>query len=97
MHELLATVAHWLNGILPDGFHLPSLTFVLPHSVYWIGLILFPFMAMYLVRRAERQQPSSDPAARIKPAIAWLQWIGGGFVGLQTGRASRREGGCQSV
>src|SRR3546814_7522091 len=39
-------------------------------------------MALYLVRRAERQQPSSDPAARIKPAIAWLLWIGGGFVGL---------------
>src|SRR3546814_6448526 len=38
--------------------------------------------AMYMVRRAERQRPSDDAAARIKPAIAWLLWIGGGFVGL---------------
>src|SRR3546814_1972663 len=78
MHELLATVAHGLDGILPDGFQLPSLTYVLPHSVYWIGLILFPLAAMYMVRRAERQRPSDDAAARIKPAIAWLLWIGGG-------------------
>src|SRR3546814_15778168 len=35
-----------------------------------------------MVRRAERQRPSDDAAARIKPAIAWLLWIGGGFVGL---------------
>src|SRR3546814_249052 len=82
MHELLATVAHGLDGILPDGFQLPSLTYVLPHSVYWIGLILFPLAAMYMVRRAERQRPSDYAAARIKPAIAWLLWIGGGFVGL---------------
>src|SRR3546814_19909922 len=37
---------------------------------------------MYMVRRAGRQRPSDDAAARIKPAIAWLLWIGGGFVGL---------------
>src|SRR3546814_18424498 len=89
MHELLATVAHGLDGILPDGFQLPSLTYVLPHSVYWIGLILFPLAAMYMVRRAERQRPSDAAAARIKPAIAWLLW--------KIGRASWRERVCLEV
>lgn len=82
MHELLAAVAHWLNAILPDAFQLPSLTFVLPHAAYWLGLILFPFLAMYLVRRDEARGPPADAAARIKPSIAWLLWVGGGFVGL---------------
>src|SRR3546814_20380805 len=59
LHELLATVAHGLDGILPDGFQLPSLTFVLPHSVYWIGLILFPLAAMYMVRRKSTRLNSS--------------------------------------
>src|SRR3546814_5706893 len=82
MHELLAAVAHWLNAILPDAFQLPSLTFVLPHADYWLGLILFPFLAMYLVRRDEARGPATDAAARIRPSIAWLLWVGGGFVGL---------------
>src|SRR3546814_18435648 len=81
MHELLATVAHGLDGILPDGFQLPSLTYVLPHSVYWLGLILFPLAAMYMVRREERQRPSADAAARIQPAIRRLLGLGGGFDG----------------
>src|SRR3546814_14790320 len=56
MHELLATVAHGLDGILPDGFQLPSLPYVLPHSVYWLGLILLPLAAMYMVRIADRKR-----------------------------------------
>jgi TRAP-type mannitol/chloroaromatic compound transport system permease small subunit len=82
MHELLATVAHWLNAILPDAFQLPSLTFVLPHSVYWLGLILFPFLAMYMVRRSEQRGPPKSAEARVNPAVAWMLWVGGGFVGL---------------
>lgn len=82
MHELLAAVAHWLNAILPDAFQLPSLTFVLPHGAYWLGLILFPFLAMYMVRRAEERGPPKDAAARVNTAVAWMLWVGGGFVGL---------------
>ncbi|MGH6947337.1 MAG: hypothetical protein ACREDZ_08415, partial [Kiloniellales bacterium] len=82
MDELLAPVAHWLNVVLPDAVHLPSLTFVLPHAAYWLGVLLFPFAAMYMVRRAKRRGPPRDADERIKPAIAWLLWVGGGFVGL---------------
>src|SRR5690606_11340251 len=77
MHELLATVAHWLNAILPDAFQLPSLSFELPHGVYWLGLILFPFIAMYLVRRSEERGPPITPEARINTAVAWMMWVGG--------------------
>lgn len=82
MYELLAPVAHWLNAVLPDAVHLPSLTFELPHTAYWLGLVLFPFIAMYLVRRAERRGPLRGGGDRIKTSIAWLLWVGGGFVGL---------------
>ena len=33
---------------------MPSLTFVLPHWLYWAGLLLFPLIAMYLVARQRR-------------------------------------------
>ena len=70
MHELLAAVAHWLNVILPDAFQLPSLTFVLPHGVYWLGLILFPFLAMYMVRRAEQRWPPKSAQRRCVQRLA---------------------------
>ena len=34
---------------------MPSLTFVMPHWLYWAGLLLFPLMALYLVRRQLRK------------------------------------------
>lgn len=82
MDAILLPVAHWLNVVLPDAVHLPSLTFVLPHAAYWLGVLLFPFFAMYMVRRAKRVGPPRNAHERIKPAIAWLLWVGGGFVGL---------------
>ena len=57
---------------------MPSLTFILPHSLYWAGLLLFPFLAMYLVRREKRFR--SDGAVSVP--LAYLFLIGGGYVGL---------------
>lgn len=82
MHEILLSVAHWLDVVLPDAVRLPSLTFELPHVAYWLGVLLFPFFAMYMVRRAKRLGPPRDAHERIKPAIAWFLWVGGGLVGL---------------
>lgn len=62
---------------LPEWMRLPNLTFSLPHEIYWSGLLLFPLLTMYLVKRAEA---SGSP--RISIAIAYLLWLWGGFVGL---------------
>ncbi len=57
---------------------MPSLTFVLPHWMYWSGLILFPLLAMYIVRR----QAKAPPRARVSLPIGYLLWLTGGFVGI---------------
>ena len=57
---------------------MPSLTFILPHWLYWVGLLLFPFLAMYLVRRENGFRP--DGAVSIP--LAYLFLLGGGYVGL---------------
>ncbi len=56
---------------------MPDLTFALPHSMYWLGLLLFPPIAMYLVKRAERIEHR-----RISIPISYLLWLWGGFAGL---------------
>ena len=56
---------------------MPSLNFVLPHWLYWVGLILLPLIAMYLTRRQIQNRRS-----RISLGIAYLLWATGGFVGL---------------
>lgn len=57
---------------------MPEINFVLPHWAYWGTLILFPIIAMAMVRR-EQQRPR-----RIGPSlfVAYLFWITAGFVGL---------------
>lgn len=77
MEWVLGSIATVLHGIVPEWLVLPSLTLTLPHVVYWAGLLLFPLLAMYLVRRA-RQMPRRSASA----AIAWMFWFWGGFVGL---------------
>ena len=57
---------------------MPSLTFVLPHWLYWSGLALFPLIAMYLVRRQMRSAPDSRPSL----FIAYLFWLCSGFLGI---------------
>ncbi|MFQ5880797.1 MAG: TRAP transporter small permease subunit [Dehalococcoidia bacterium] len=58
---------------------MPSLTFVLPHWLYWSGLIFIPLFAMATVRRQRRR---GTPASGISLAISYMLWLTGGFVGL---------------
>jgi len=55
---------------------MPSVEFVLPHWLYWSGLIAFPLIAMYLSRQV---QPA--PGSR-SIGIAYFIWLVGGFFGF---------------
>jgi TRAP-type mannitol/chloroaromatic compound transport system permease small subunit len=57
---------------------MPSLSFILPHWLYWAGLILFPFVAMYLVARQRRNTPDRRPLL----FVAYLFWLLAGFLGI---------------
>ena len=57
---------------------MPALTFILPHWLYWAGLLIFPLIAAYLVRRQMRMTPHSRP----KLFIAYLFWLTAGFIGI---------------
>ena len=55
---------------------MPSLSFTLPHWLYWVGLIAFPLIAMALARRsASRRKGYSVP-------LAYFILITGGMLGL---------------
>ena len=55
---------------------MPSVEFVLPHWVYWSGLVIFPLMAMYLSRRVQPELGSRSKG------IAYFIWVVGGFFGF---------------
>ena len=57
---------------------MPHITFVLPHWLYWGGLILVPLMAMYIVRK----QRGKEVDGILSNRIAYLLWFCGGFIGL---------------
>jgi TRAP-type mannitol/chloroaromatic compound transport system permease small subunit len=57
---------------------MPSLSFVMPHWLYWAGLLIFPLIAAYLVRRQMRNPPHSRPSL----FIAYLFWLTCGFLGI---------------
>ena len=57
---------------------MPHITFVLPHWLYWGGLILVPFFAMYIVRK----QRGKEVDGTLSKRIAYLLWLCGGFIGL---------------
>ena len=57
---------------------MPDLTFVLPHWLYWAGIVLFPVAAMFLVRR----QRGLPMLAAVSTPLAYMLWLTGGFVGL---------------
>ncbi|MCD6673115.1 MAG: TRAP transporter small permease subunit [Burkholderiaceae bacterium] len=57
---------------------MPALTFILPHWLYWSGLVLFPLAAMWLVRRQQRLRPRPRP----RLFLAYLFWACSGFIGL---------------
>ena len=55
---------------------MPSIGFVLPHWLYWSGILIFPLIAMYLSRQ---KQP--EPGSR-SLGIAYFIWAVGGFFGF---------------
>ena len=57
---------------------MPSLNFVMPHWLYWAGLIVFPLVAAYLVRRQLGHPPNSRPSL----FVAYLFWLCSGFLGI---------------
>jgi TRAP-type mannitol/chloroaromatic compound transport system permease small subunit len=57
---------------------MPSLSFVLPHWLYWATLVLFPFLAMYFVARQQRHPPDRRPSL----FIGYLFLLLAGFLGI---------------
>ena len=58
---------------------MPDLTFILPHWLYWSGLILIPSFAIYTLRRQRR---TGTRSSGISLGISYMLWLTGGFVGL---------------
>ncbi|MEP6836573.1 MAG: TRAP transporter small permease subunit [Bradyrhizobium sp.] len=57
---------------------MPSLSFTLPHWLYWGTLILFPLVAIYMVKRQKERGVPQGPSL----FIAYLFWLCSGFMGL---------------
>ena len=57
---------------------MPSLSFVLPHWLYWATLAIFPLIATYLVSRQRRNPPDRRPSL----FIAYLFWFLSGYLGI---------------
>ncbi len=67
---------------------MPSLTFVLPHWLYWAGLVIFPLFAMYMVRRQELFPRRNE----VSLGLGYLFLVTGGFVGIHRFYARSRLG-----
>ncbi len=57
---------------------MPGLSFVLPHWLYWVTVLVFPAIAFYFVRRQQRNPPDRRPSL----SIAYLFWLLAGFLGI---------------
>jgi len=57
---------------------MPGLGFIMPHWLYWAGLLLFPLFALLMVRRELARGGSS----RVSLPVAYLFLLCGGFAGL---------------
>ena len=55
---------------------MPSLEFTLPHWAYWVGLILFPIVAMALAKRPKNENPKHSLL------LGYMILITGGMMGL---------------
>ncbi|MCC1494891.1 TRAP transporter small permease subunit [Cognatishimia sp. F0-27] len=55
---------------------MPGLSFTLPHWLYWVGLIVFPIIAMVLSRRPQPAQK------RYSLPLAYMIAVTGGIIGL---------------
>lgn len=80
MHEVFGTIAHSLLVIMPEWVRLPGLTFVLPHWVYWGGLVLFPLFAMFMLRASQGRAATLEN--RITLPVGYLFLVTGGLAGL---------------
>lgn len=58
---------------------MPDLEFVLPHWLYWMGLLVFPLIAMAMVKRTRAIGPDRG---RTNVGVGYLCWLTGGFVGM---------------
>ena len=66
---------------------MPGISFVLPHWIYWLGLLLFPVVAMILARKTRLATQLQAAQSNIsKPAyplqLSYFIWLVGGFLGL---------------
>jgi TRAP-type mannitol/chloroaromatic compound transport system permease small subunit len=57
---------------------MPEISFVLPHWLYWSGLVIFPVMAMYFFRRTSGQEKQT----LVSLPLAYFLLLLGGFVGV---------------
>lgn len=57
---------------------MPNLTFVLPHWLYWFGLVLVPLGAMLILRLAR----GKDQTGKISLPIAYFLLVTAGFIGM---------------
>ncbi|MEO8741368.1 MAG: TRAP transporter small permease subunit [Casimicrobiaceae bacterium] len=57
---------------------MPSFTFVMPHWLYWSGLLVFPLIALVFVARQRRNPPDGGPSL----FIAFMFWFLAGFLGI---------------
>jgi TRAP-type mannitol/chloroaromatic compound transport system permease small subunit len=57
---------------------MPSLTFVLPHWLYWSGLFVFPAIAMYLARASKARGISRGYSL----PLGYMILVTGGMIGL---------------
>ncbi len=78
MSEITAPLAQALHALLPGWVALPNITFVLPHWIYWAGIVFFPLIAAYLVRGAEQVRTGRS----VSLPAAYMFLIASGFVGL---------------
>ncbi len=57
---------------------MPTLNFILPHWMYWGGLLVFPLVAMYLVAHQRKRGTPREPIL----FNAYLFWLTAGFAGI---------------
>jgi len=63
-----------MSSEISSGLAMPSIDFILPHWLYWGGLVVFPLFAMVMARRS-RTTGYSVP-------IAYMILVTGGLLGL---------------
>ena len=57
---------------------MPEVTFVLPHWLYWSGLIVFPVLAMAFFRRKK----ATEAGQPLSLSLAYFLLLTGGFIGV---------------